>query len=436
MIKAYVDGLVHVNRSELSPEMFERLTSDYNIVTEDGDFPLWEADDQELTLPWSALKRESFEIEDRRVLGMRIGSRDRLFSPREGQEEAVASLVEQMRDGSSGNFIAPCASGKTIIGAEVALRWGRRTAVLVHKRFLARQWEKAFGILAPDAKIGWVKQNRCEYEDKDVILVMCQSLTSPTREYPSEMFDSVGLVICDEVHRYGAKVWQGALKKFPARRRLGLTATFRRRDGLLRVIEDHLGGILRRMEVKTLPVRVHFVKISTKMAAKEYTNRWDGSFNRSRMVNLLASNEKRTDAIVRMVVKAADSGRKIVILSERLHHLDDMADGIKKSAVSASDIGFFVGGKSDDELDEAAERQVIFATYQMAKEGLDIPAVDTLILATPVADVEQSVGRIVRPMAGKREPVVVDFLDENIGPCSGFGIARRKQYRTLGYEIP
>ncbi len=71
----------------------------------------------------------------------------------------------------------------------------------------------------------------------------------------------------------------------------------------------------------------------------------------------------------------------------------------------------------------------------MARDSLDIPRIDTLFLGTPVADIEQSVGRIVRPSADKKIPVVVDFVDKLIGICSGLSKAREKQYKRLDYKI-
>jgi superfamily II DNA or RNA helicase len=65
---------------------------------------------------------------------------------------------------------------------------------------------------------------------------------------------------------------------------------------------------------------------------------------------------------------------------------------------------------------------VIFATYALAKEGLDLPNLTRLILATPQKDfaiVKQSVGRIERNIEGKTTPIVYDLVDVNINFCNG-----------------
>ena len=50
-------------------------------------------------------------------------------------------------------------------------------------------------------------------------------------------------------------------------------------------------------------------------------------------------------------------------------------------------------------------------------------------------DIEQSVGRILRTSDGKKEPVVVDFVDYSIGLCIGLSKKRLKQYQELGYGV-
>ena len=85
-----------------------------------------------------------------------------------------------------------------------------------------------------------------------------------------------------------------------------------------------------------------------------------------------------------------------------------------------------------DESEVLCKKQIIFGTYNMAAEA-GYSELDTLFLATPKGDVEQSVGRILRTADGKKEPVVVDFVDYSIGLCIGLSKKRLKQYQELGY---
>ena len=74
--------------------------------------------------------------------------------------------------------------------------------------------------------------------------------------------------------------------------------------------------------------------------------------------------------------------------------------------------------------------RILFATYQLAKEGLDIPCLDRLVLATPTRNkviVQQSIGRIQRPAPGKTEALVIDLVDEKTPQL----LVQYKQRRTL-----
>ena len=105
----------------------------------------------------------------------------------------------------------------------------------------------------------------------------------------------------------------------------------------------------------------------------------------------------------------------------------------------------FICGQTGRKAREAAinrmrsgESHMLFATYALAKEGLDIPRLERLYLCTPHRDkvaVQQSVGRIMRPAPGKEAPVVYDFVDEQEGLCMSQFRSRKTVYRKLGCTI-
>lgn len=70
----------------------------------------------------------------------------------------------------------------------------------------------------------------------------------------------------------------------------------------------------------------------------------------------------------------------------------------------------------------------------MFSEGADIPSLDTVILASPVSSVEQSVGRIFRKY-GEYHKLILDIIDENI-PCFEKQSKKRvKLYKSKKYEL-
>ena len=96
--------------------------------------------------------------------------------------------------------------------------------------------------------------------------------------------------------------------------------------------------------------------------------------------------------------------------------------------------GFYIGGMKQKKLDESAKCQVIFGTYQMASEALDIKGLNTLIMATARREIEQTIGRITRDPNAVLRPLVVDIID-NLDSFVRQGYYRRSFYRKNGFQI-
>ena len=76
----------------------------------------------------------------------------------------------------------------------------------------------------------------------------------------------------------------------------------------------------------------------------------------------------------------------------------------------------------------------LFASYSLAKEGLDIPRLDRMYLATPRKDyavVTQSIGRIARTFEGKQDAICYDYVDD-IDFCENQFKRRKTSYRKAG----
>jgi len=101
------------------------------------------------------------------------------------------------------------------------------------------------------------------------------------------------------------------------------------------------------------------------------------------------------------------------------------------------DVGYYVGGMKQSALDESEKKAVILATFAMAAEAMNIPALNTVLLATPKSNIEQSVGRILRQKKEARtfSPLILDVIDYQHHGCVGQYNRRRKFYKTCGYKV-
>ena len=80
------------------------------------------------------------------------------------------------------------------------------------------------------------------------------------------------------------------------------------------------------------------------------------------------------------------------------------------------------------------KKHFLFASYGLAKQGLDIPRLDRLYLVTPKKDyavVTQSVGRIARTFDGKQDAICFDYVDD-IQFCQNQFKRRKTHYRKAG----
>jgi superfamily II DNA or RNA helicase len=359
---------------------------------------------------------------------------------REMQEPLVEDFLSKLGQGKhryGGIFSAKCGTGKTVMALKFLEQIGRPAIVLVHANFLMAQWRQAIKMFTDidSDEIGLIQQDKCEWKGKKIVLAMVESLVGE-REYPQEMFEHFGVLIADEVHRHGAAQWSRAIAMFPARLRIGLSATPRRGDGLWDVLRWHVGDVLTESK-KGGDANVYVVPTGIALDESTYRTR-NAEINLGRLLTVLSKIGSRNDLITHHILKAVAAGRRVLVLSERLKHLDTlkaMVEFLWEGSPSALNIGRYVGGMKESEIEVSKTCNLLFGTVQYAKEGLDDPSLDTLFLTTPKSDVEQAVGRILRRDADKKPPFVIDFIDNKTGPCIGFYKRRRKQYEHLGFEV-
>ncbi len=87
----------------------------------------------------------------------------------------------------------------------------------------------------------------------------------------------------------------------------------------------------------------------------------------------------------------------------------------------------------EKDLEASKGKTLVIGTFQQAHEGLDIETLDTVFLATPKSNIEQSVGRILRGKA-RNAPVIYDICDA-WSLFNAMYYNRAKVYRASGFKI-
>ena len=97
-------------------------------------------------------------------------------------------------------------------------------------------------------------------------------------------------------------------------------------------------------------------------------------------------------------------------------------------------VGYYIGGMSEADLKISEKKQVIFASFSMCSEGLDIPTLNSQFLITPKSDIVQIVGRIMRAKHKFSHPIIYDFIDtHDIFQRQWF--KRKSYYKSQNYKI-
>ncbi|QIN95217.1 superfamily II DNA or RNA helicase [Stenotrophomonas phage vB_SmaS_DLP_3] len=364
------------------------------------------------------------------------------------QAECIAKSVALLKSGVDHVMQAPTGWGKTYGGSAIAAELGQATLIIVPKSDLMFEWKNTLINLIgiPASEIGHIQGDVCNYQGKRFTLAMVHSLVIDGK-YDDAMLKYFGLIVFDETHKMAADTFQIAARMFSAKYRLGLSATPKRSDGKDPVIEAHIGEV--RVIGKQIPMKPKIIVERTAWSIPKF-KRWNHDkqqyemqtmpYSPGRMAGVfkrMAADPARNAIIANMAKQAYDAGRHHIIMSDTLEHLKLLHLIIANKGVPGENFGFYVGGtkkKTKEQLDYEASKPIVLATYAMTKEGTNYPSWDMLTLATPKADVEQAIGRVMRMKPDKKTPIVFDLVDVD-SIFRGFYSAREVQYYRVQAEI-
>ena len=364
-------------------------------------------------------------VEDKRPMPTRISTRFHgTLRDATHQNAALAAAI----DAGHGVLSLPCGFGKTTVSLAIACKLGYRTMIIVHKEFLANQWEERIKQFCPGATIGRVQQNKKEVEN-DFVIAMLQSLS--LKEYSFGDFDSIGTVIVDEAHHICAKVFSQSLFKMCPKHIFGLSATPNRKDGLTKVLHWFMGPTFfavereNQQDVEVFPIEFECSRFRDPPPCTRF-----GKLSLSTMITELTENRERNEMLVNLIKRITRGTRQLLVLSDRRQHCMMLQQCFPKTS------GLYLGGMKEADLTESSKKKIIFATFSQAHEGLDIPTLDTVILATPKSDIVQSIGRIMRETKGKKNnPNIYDIFDQ-WSVCHAMYNKRLRVYKQGGFKIP
>jgi superfamily II DNA or RNA helicase len=352
------------------------------------------------------------------------------------QRTSYAKLTE----GGSGILSLACGRGKTVIALHAWAAIGVPALIVVHTVDLAHQW-KARILEHTDIEedeIGWVQGKKMDWE-KPITIAMIHTLAARdlAGELPVGLRSHFGVVIYDEVHHLGAPLFN-VTASVGRGIRWGLSATPNRADGLEALYQYHLGPVLyQNLEQDVIP-DTFFIRTGVKAGTPVLSAMKDraGNLSMAKLYRWLAEDEDRNEKIMATIDEALEDGRSLLCLSPLVDHLDFLYWEYKDSGLIK--VGLIKGGvKGETRQKLLKESQLIFATTQLAKEGLDKPDLDTVMVLLPFTNegqLRQIHGRPSRAYADKQEPVVIIFEDEGVGPCKA--MCKKLRHHLTTFEYP
>lgn len=336
------------------------------------------------------------------------------------QEDAV-EVVKECRYGI---LQSPAGSGKTQMGIALVMRYGRRALWLTHTADLLNQSKARAEMYMDKSLIGTITEGKVNV-GAGITFATIQTMCRLDLAQYKDLWD---VIIVDECHRCAGTPtavtqFSKVLNSLSARHKYGLSATVHRSDGMIQATYALLGHVVHTVPdeaVKDKIMQVGIKALGTGVKLSGGCFNPDGTLNYTKLITYLCENPERNHYISSWIV--AESNHPCLILSDRLNHLEALMNTLPRSMreMSVMISGKMTTKKGKAEREQAIEdmrtgrKRYLFATYSLAKEGLDIPCLERLFLTTPQKDyavITQSIGRIARTCADKKPPIAFDFVD-------------------------
>lgn len=413
---AQVNGLewnVRVSQAR-NATVVEKVAAVFESYWHGGDF-----------LPYD---REQFRALSKPESGPQILLSPIELRPEPFQERILEQIALSRQRGHHRNLlVSATGTGKTVMAAldyaRVREKLPRaRLLFVAHRQEILNQSLLTFRHALRDHAFGelWVggeRPSRFEH-----VFASIQSLHATGLDYIEP--DHFDVVIIDEFHHAAAKTYRGLLDHLTPRELLGLTATPERADGLpvLEWFDGRIAAELRLWDAidqhRLVPFTYYGVHDGVDL--REVPWRRGRGYDVEGLSNLLTGN----DAWARVVLKAlADrvddlSQMRALGFCVSVEHARFMARVFQEAGVAATAIW---ADTPDDErrqalLDLAARRRNVVFSVDLFNEGVDVPAVDTLLMLRPTDSPTlflQQLGRGLRRHQGKTSCTVLDFVGQH-----------------------
>ncbi|MEM6803228.1 MAG: DEAD/DEAH box helicase family protein [Bacteroidota bacterium] len=330
-----------------------------------------------------------------------------------------------------GVIVAPPGSGKTIIGLQLIANKAQAALIIVHRKQLLDQWvERIQSFLQiPKREIGQIASGKKKIGDK-ITVAMVQSLNR--HENLSELGKQFGTIIIDECHHIPAKTFRETITHFHSYYLYGLTATPKRKMNDEKLIYVYIGEII--SNIKTInqiqQQRAISVQIKETTLQVPFNYQLDHYETLSR---ILIYDTQRNKQIVEDISAEIENGKRVLILSERIDHVQVLDLYLRKHFETISLTGEDSNRARSSKITQIKQGhfQAIISTGQLLGEGFDLPQLEVLFLVYPFSFEGKLIQYIGRGMRSSKPPIIYDYRDSKIDYFEKLFKKRKRHYNKL-----
>ncbi len=331
--KGYLDTMFWVPKKHIPVEATKAALTFSTMSERQMRFlALWQETDHHLLIPrefWDPVGQpyEVIDCRPKNYTKTKVKSRIVLDMKSPG-ETVQRDAVQAMQDSRGGILQLACGKGKTVCALELIAREGVPALIIVDNTQLLEQWEKEIKLhLEVPGGIGFIASGKFDWK-KSVVIGTYHTIANLAEEMGEDVRRWFGLIIWDEAHHMAAPTWMKAADLFPCKR-IGLTATPERVDGMHVVYDFHLGKILYKDLKQALKPEIYFkwtgLEVDTSdPKIKEKVCDVNGELHISMLGSYFGQWRPRLDFILNEVKQAANEGRKILVLSYSVAELVNM----------------------------------------------------------------------------------------------------------------
>lgn len=346
--------------------------------------------------------------------------------------------LRKMRHHKGGTVNIACGKGKTIIALKY---WAERhvpALIVVNTSALVHQWmleiEEFFG---SDVQVGHIQGKTCIWEDCPITIAMVHTLANKSWEWSAKFRRYFGIIFYDEGHHLSAPHFCKSASLFFGER-FSLTATATRTDGLEAIYQYHLGDIIYvDLEQELIPNTL-FHSLAYYLTHEDDRDCRDinGQMCHPKICGTLGRMDWRNDLIIDNLSADLEEGRECLVLTHSVDHTRELYRLIVEAGYEGAGL---INGQDTSPFDRIPvlrDSNPVIGTFQLAREALNKPILDTLHITTPFGnsnDLQQAWGRIQRVRAAKMSLRVRVYEDEPIKTCREQCTRLRKYLRAMDY---